>query len=346
MHFSCRTDTGTTDYEEFVRADVRPRSVMAWQTTTARQPVPAPPQRTNVHVVAAPDEADFARTSSSRTSPSRRHEPVTASSRTVRRVEALLLADLEVVLDTRMSVRFARPMTAVPLTDKAQATRDALVRSAGELFEASGYGAVSVRDLARQERRDQRRDLRTFSQQGRPPRRRDRRSHRDRPRRSEVRHGWAHRLPRSPVARVPVAPGPARAAHRRRACGPRRRRGARQDRRAVRGKARRVARDLPVVARRRRCRSPRSTWTPSSPCSSRWSSASVSWRRPMSSSRSRVRGRQRCASFSKELSNRLSRARRATRHRRASQTVAGRCRQIVRQSSNRSTSCSRSATSS
>ena len=23
VHFSCRTDTGTTDYEEFVRADVR-----------------------------------------------------------------------------------------------------------------------------------------------------------------------------------------------------------------------------------------------------------------------------------------------------------------------------------
>jgi AcrR family transcriptional regulator len=40
-------------------------------------------------------------------------------------------------------------MTAVPPTEKARATRAALVRSAGALFEASGYGAVSVRDLAR-----------------------------------------------------------------------------------------------------------------------------------------------------------------------------------------------------
>jgi SnoaL-like domain len=32
-HFSCRTDTGTTDYEEFVRADIQGRGdVMAWQT--------------------------------------------------------------------------------------------------------------------------------------------------------------------------------------------------------------------------------------------------------------------------------------------------------------------------
>ena len=39
-------------------------------------------------------------------------------------------------------------MTAVPPTEKARATRAALVRSAGELFEASGYGAVSIRDVA------------------------------------------------------------------------------------------------------------------------------------------------------------------------------------------------------
>ncbi|MFA5884948.1 MAG: helix-turn-helix domain-containing protein [Acidimicrobiia bacterium] len=40
-------------------------------------------------------------------------------------------------------------MTAVPPTAKARATRAALVRSAGELFEESGYGAVSIRDVAR-----------------------------------------------------------------------------------------------------------------------------------------------------------------------------------------------------
>jgi len=39
-------------------------------------------------------------------------------------------------------------MTAVPSTEKARATRAALIRSAGELFEASGYGAVSIRDVA------------------------------------------------------------------------------------------------------------------------------------------------------------------------------------------------------
>ena len=39
-------------------------------------------------------------------------------------------------------------MTAVPPTEKARATRAALVRSAGELFAASGYGAVSIRDVA------------------------------------------------------------------------------------------------------------------------------------------------------------------------------------------------------
>lgn len=41
-------------------------------------------------------------------------------------------------------------MTAVePLTQKARATREALVRSACDLFIEQGYGAVSVRDLAR-----------------------------------------------------------------------------------------------------------------------------------------------------------------------------------------------------
>ena len=38
---------------------------------------------------------------------------------------------------------------AEPLTQKARATRAALVRSASELFIEQGYGAVSVRDLAR-----------------------------------------------------------------------------------------------------------------------------------------------------------------------------------------------------
>lgn len=40
-------------------------------------------------------------------------------------------------------------MTAAPTSEKARATRAALVRTASEMFEESGYGAVSVRDLAR-----------------------------------------------------------------------------------------------------------------------------------------------------------------------------------------------------
>lgn len=40
-------------------------------------------------------------------------------------------------------------MSAVPATDRARATRAALVRAAAEQFEESGYGAVSLRDVAR-----------------------------------------------------------------------------------------------------------------------------------------------------------------------------------------------------
>jgi AcrR family transcriptional regulator len=47
-----------------------------------------------------------------------------------------------------MSVVTMRSM-AEPLTQKARATRAALVQSAYELFVEQGYGAVSVRDLAR-----------------------------------------------------------------------------------------------------------------------------------------------------------------------------------------------------
>jgi len=39
-------------------------------------------------------------------------------------------------------------MTTEPVTDKARATRDRLARSAGAMFEAEGYGAVSLRGVA------------------------------------------------------------------------------------------------------------------------------------------------------------------------------------------------------
>jgi hypothetical protein len=63
VHFSCRTDSGTTDYEEFVRADYRGRDqVMAWQTDhRLRSPYPLRHNGTNVHVVEQRgNEATFA----------------------------------------------------------------------------------------------------------------------------------------------------------------------------------------------------------------------------------------------------------------------------------------------
>ncbi len=63
VHFTCRTDTGATDYEEFVRADVRGRDdVVAWQIDHRRHsPYPLRHNGTNIHLTGARDgEADFA----------------------------------------------------------------------------------------------------------------------------------------------------------------------------------------------------------------------------------------------------------------------------------------------
>jgi hypothetical protein len=63
VHFSCRTDSGTTDFEEFVRVDVSGRdAVMAWQTEhRLDSPAPLRHNGTNVHVVDHRDgEATFA----------------------------------------------------------------------------------------------------------------------------------------------------------------------------------------------------------------------------------------------------------------------------------------------
>ena len=110
-HFSCRTDTGTTDYEEFVRADLTGRdAVMGWQTDhRLNSPYPLRHNGSNVHVVAENgEEASF-----------RSYILVTAieggvvvqstalvSGRVRRDGETLLLAELEVVLDTNESVLF------------------------------------------------------------------------------------------------------------------------------------------------------------------------------------------------------------------------------------------------
>ena len=62
VHFSCRTDSGATDYEEFVRADYRGRdAVMAWQTDhREHSPYPLRHHAANIHVVAERgDEIDL-----------------------------------------------------------------------------------------------------------------------------------------------------------------------------------------------------------------------------------------------------------------------------------------------
>ncbi len=53
MHFSCRTDTGATAFEEFVRCDVAGRDdVMTWQTDhRINSPFPLRHNGTNVHLL-------------------------------------------------------------------------------------------------------------------------------------------------------------------------------------------------------------------------------------------------------------------------------------------------------
>jgi hypothetical protein len=60
--FSCRSDSGATAFEDFIRADVRGRDeVLAWQTEHRRNsPYPLRHNGTNVHLAATrAQEADF-----------------------------------------------------------------------------------------------------------------------------------------------------------------------------------------------------------------------------------------------------------------------------------------------
>ena len=110
--FSCRTDTGQTAYEEFVRADVSGReALLAWQEDHRRHsPYPLRHNGTNVHIAKADDEgADFrsyifvtqvvgsavSNLSSGRVTGSVRIED-----------GVLRLAELHVVLDTMDSMEF------------------------------------------------------------------------------------------------------------------------------------------------------------------------------------------------------------------------------------------------
>ena len=117
VHFVCRTDTGTTDFEDFVRADVRGRDdVMAWEIQhRTDSPYPLRHHGTNVHLTArrggAAAEADFASyihvTHNTEAGVTNLSSAIVNG--TMRRVgDAVLISALEVVLDTRQSVLFSQ----------------------------------------------------------------------------------------------------------------------------------------------------------------------------------------------------------------------------------------------
>ncbi|HXY91048.1 MAG TPA: nuclear transport factor 2 family protein [Acidimicrobiia bacterium] len=111
VHFTCRTDSGTTDYEDFVRADVRGRDdFVAWQTDhRSNSPYPLRHNGTNIHVVEhGGDSASFA-SYIFVTQVAGGIAPLsTGIVRGRVRVEdgSLRIAELHVVLDTRTSVVF------------------------------------------------------------------------------------------------------------------------------------------------------------------------------------------------------------------------------------------------
>ena len=112
-HFSCRTDTGQTDFEEFVRADVKGRDeVVAWQVDHRKNsPYPLRHNGTNVHVTSTTtDSAEYRSyiwvTQIVNGSPSPLSTGIVLGSV---RVEdgTLRIADLRVVLDTAESEVFS-----------------------------------------------------------------------------------------------------------------------------------------------------------------------------------------------------------------------------------------------
>src|SRR5262249_8443638 len=110
-HFSCRTDSGATDYEEFVRADHTGRdAVMAWQTEhRLHSPYPLRHHGTNVHIVEQRgDEVRFV-SYIFVSQIAGGVAPVSSAivnGRVRREGGTLLLAELEVVLDTIDSKAF------------------------------------------------------------------------------------------------------------------------------------------------------------------------------------------------------------------------------------------------
>lgn len=112
-HFSCRSDSGRTEFEEFIRADVTGHdAVVAWQVEhRTNSPYPLRHFGTNVHLTTArADEADFRSylfcTHIVGGAVSNLASGVVAG--TVRREDgSLQFADLRVVLDFTDSVAFS-----------------------------------------------------------------------------------------------------------------------------------------------------------------------------------------------------------------------------------------------
>ena len=112
-HFSVRTDTGTTSYEDFVNADLRGREdVLAWQTDhRMHSPHPLRHSATNVHLVRADGAtADFRSyiwvSQIVGGSPSALSTAIVHGS-VVLEDDLLRIADLTVVLDTEDSTVLA-----------------------------------------------------------------------------------------------------------------------------------------------------------------------------------------------------------------------------------------------
>jgi len=118
-HFSCRTDTGTTAYEEFVNADVVGNaSVMAWQTEHRLQsPHPLRHSGQNVHLTRSDDRsAEFRSyiwvTQIVDGSPSPLSTAIVHGSVVVED-EVLRISDLNVVLDTEDSTPLGEKLSAL-----------------------------------------------------------------------------------------------------------------------------------------------------------------------------------------------------------------------------------------
>ena len=113
MTFNCRTDSGTTDYEAFVRASITGAdNVMAWQKDhRMNSPYPLRHNCSNVHVVATKAErVEFASyIFVTKIVGGRPHSlsSGTACGVAVRNARGLLLQRLDVMLDTTDSVTMA-----------------------------------------------------------------------------------------------------------------------------------------------------------------------------------------------------------------------------------------------